>query len=37
MESSEHNWATIEKTICPEMLAFGKLVGLLDMALFRIS
>ena len=32
MESSEHNWATISETICPEMQ-----VGLLDVALFRIS
>ena len=31
MESSEHNWANIAETICPERL------GLLDVALFRIS
>ena len=24
MESSEHNWANISETICPEMLVFGK-------------
>ena len=24
MESSEHNWAHISETICPEMLAFGE-------------
>ena len=24
MESSEHNWANISQTICPEMLVFGK-------------
>ena len=24
MESSEHNWASILETICPEMLVFGK-------------
>ena len=24
MESSEHNWANISETICPEMLGFGK-------------
>ena len=24
MESSEHNWANISKTICPTMLVFGK-------------
>ena len=24
MESSEHNWANISGTICPEMLVFGK-------------
>ena len=24
MESSEHNWANIVETICPEMLVFGK-------------
>ena len=23
-ESSEHNWANISETICPEMLVFGK-------------
>ena len=23
MESSEHNWASISETICPEMLVFG--------------
>ena len=36
MESSEHNWANISKTICPEMVVFLQ-VGLLDVALFRIS
>ena len=35
-ESSEHNWANIAATICPEMLVFWH-VGLLDVALFRIS
>ena len=24
MESSQHNWANIAGTICPEMLVFGK-------------
>ena len=24
MESSEHNWANISETICPEMLVLGK-------------
>ena len=24
MESSEHHWANISETICPEMLVFGK-------------
>ena len=24
MESSEHNWANVSETICPEMLVFGK-------------
>ena len=24
MESSEHNWANISETVCPEMLVFGK-------------
>ena len=24
MESSEHNWANISETTCPEMLVFGK-------------
>ena len=24
MESSEHTWANISETICPEMLVFGK-------------
>ena len=24
MGSSEHNWANIAETICPEMLVFGK-------------
>ena len=27
MESSEHNWANIAETICPEMLVFGKLAS----------
>ena len=35
-ESSEHNWANISETICPEILVFWQ-VGLLDVALFRIS
>ena len=33
MEFSKHNWATISETICPEMLIFGKLVGLLGIVL----
>ena len=24
VKSSEHNWANISETICPEMLVFGK-------------
>ena len=26
MESSEHNWANISETICPEMLVFGNIL-----------
>ena len=25
MESSEHNWADISETICPQIIVFGKL------------
>ena len=33
MELSEHNWANISETICPEMLIFGKYICLLDVFL----
>ena len=33
MELSEHNWANISETICPEMLICGKYICLLDVVL----